>query len=191
MKSTIKHAFGFTFGLLVTLTLIGFQPLVQRTSVRLTGAVMPNSTHTHTYVDKPVRTLSVGGERWKSWGATESASAYHALIILPPVPFSDGPGMSVADGFTHTKIEKWLARTGPQGIYEEKKLEATYDAVRRTVTLGSRTYSLADGNLFVIRFDGSWQPGVTQLNVSITEDVAVDLDLFKSLLRGDEALQKL
>lgn len=82
-------------------------------------------------------------------------------------------------------------RTGPQGIYEEKKLEATYDALRRAVTLGSRTYSLADGNVFVIRFDESWQPGVTQLNVSITEDVAVDLDGFKSLLRGDETIQKL
>lgn len=191
MKAPIKHAFGFAFAVLVTLAVLVLQPLAPRTSIRLTGAVMPNSTHTHTYADKPVRTLSVGGERWRTWGETEGASAYHALVILPPVPFGDGVGASGGDGFTYTNVETWLVRTGPQGIYEEKKLEATYDALRRAVTLGSRTYSLADGNVFVIRFDESWQPGVTQLNVSITEDVAVDLDGFKSLLRGDETIQKL
>lgn len=94
MKAPIKHAFGFAFAVLVTLAVLVLQPLAPRTSIRLTGAVMPNSTHTHTYADKPVRTLSVGGERWRTWGETEGASAYHALVILPPVPFGDGVGAS-------------------------------------------------------------------------------------------------
>lgn len=191
MKALPKHATGFALAIVVAFTLPMLQPLARRTSVRLTGAVMPDYTHTHTYADKPVRTLSVGGERWRTWGETERASAYHALIILPPAPLSDNGGVSSGDGFTHTNIQKWLTGTTPHGVYEEKQLEVTYDAVSRTVTLGSRAYSLADGNLFVIRFDENWRPGVTQLDISVNEEAAVDLELFKSLLRGDEAIQKL
>lgn len=191
MRALTKHASAFAFAFVAALTLVALQPLARSTSLRLTGAVMPDSTQTHTYTDKPVMALSVGGERWRTWGETERASAYHALIIPPPVPFSDGGHVTGGDGFTHTYIQKWLVRTSPQGIYEEKKLEVIYDAVRRTITLGPRTYSLANGNLFVILFDESWQPGVTQLDVSINEEVTADLDFFKSLLRGDATIQRL
>jgi hypothetical protein len=191
MKALTKHAPALAFALVALLTLLLLWPLARRASVRLTGAVMPDSTRTHTYADKPVMALSVGGERWKTWGKTERGSAYHALIVLPPVPFSDDGSVSGGDGFTYTNIHKWSARTGPQGGYEGKSLEVTYDATAHTVRLGTRVYSLADGNLFVILFDEGWRPGVTQLDVSIKEEMQVDLDLFKSLLRGDEAIQKL
>jgi len=76
---------------------------------------------------------------------------------------------------------------------QELRLEATYHPLRRTLTIDSRSYYLADGNLFVIRFDGGMKPVVTQLDATINENVDNDLifNLFKSLLRGDEAAQKL
>lgn len=73
------------------------------------------------------------------------------------------------------------------------RLEAAYDGPSRTLTIDSRSYSLAEGNLFVIRFDGDAKPVVRQLDAAINENIDNGLifDIFKSLLRGDEAAQKI
>ena len=193
---TIKHlVFGLTLSLLIVLAAVAFLPLVKDTWLRLSGAVITNGTSTHSYTDMPVRILSAKGQRWTSWNKLEDASAYHALVLLPPATLSDSGSISSGDRFTHTNIRRWLVqKSQPDDCRtDEKELEIVYNAVSQTIAVDSRTYYLANGNLFVIRFDKSWQPKVTQLNATIDQDVEIIklIDTFKYMLREDEAVQKL
>jgi len=74
-----------------------------------------------------------------------------------------------------------------------KELEIAYDAAWRTVTVASQTYSLPRGNLFVVRYDESWRPKVTQINTVVSDDAETDevIDAFKFVLPEDETVQRL
>jgi hypothetical protein len=67
-----------------------------------------------------------------------------------------------------------------------------YDAVWQTITVESKTYRLAKGNLFVIRFDQAGRPTVTQLNATVNQrDWDAAVKAFKSLVPDDPLVQQL
>lgn len=192
MRKTGKYVLGLALVLLVVLTAMASLPNARNRWLRLSGAVIPNGSRTESYTDKPIRILSAEGQRWLAGDRLEDASAYHALVILPSVPISNLGGSSGNDGYHHRLVEKWLMRGN-----EEKTIEINYDAMWQTITVDSRTYSLRNGNLFVIRFDENWKPGVTQLRRIINErsikveEMKILMDAFKTALPEDEMIQQL
>jgi hypothetical protein len=192
MRNIRKHVLAFALVLLVMLTTMAFLPSVKNSWLRLSGAVIPTGSRTESYTDKPIRILSAEGQRWLMGDRLEDASAYHALVILPSVPIRNSGGSSGNDGYHHRLVEKWLMRGN-----EEKGIEINYDAMRQTITVDSRTYSLRSGNLFVIRFAENWKPEVTQLSRIINErsdkveESKTLIDAFKSALPEDEMIQQL
>lgn len=161
--------------------------------MRLSGGLTAYSVGQTTFYGTPIRVLNVGGDRWVSWDESKPAAVYYALVLLPTATACNNSSGGGGNGFLHTGAWSWLTRKDKEGREQEIRLEATYHASRRTLTIDSRSYYLADGNLFVIRFDDSVRPIVRQLDATINENVEIKLmfDLFKSLLRGDEAAEKL
>jgi hypothetical protein len=191
MRNIRKHIFGLVLGSLVMLTTIALLPSVKTRWLHLSGSVIPNASRTESYTDKPIRILSVEGQRWVTWNKPEDASAYHALVVLPSVPISDSGGLSENDDYGDRLVKRWLVRGN-----EEKELEITYDAIWQTITVDSRTYPLKKGNLFVIHFDENWKPQVTQLSITINGGDTVEereklKDAFKSALPEDKIVQQL
>ena len=92
-----------------------------------------------------------------------------------------------------------LLRSGNQGKLRlntgptEEELAISYDALRQTITVGSETYHLAKGNLFVVRLDENWHPEITQLEMTNNKDIGVEevISAFKSALRQDRIVQQL
>ncbi len=191
MRNIRKHILGFDFGLLILLVVTAFLPSVKNTWLRLPGAVIVNGSRTHSYTDKPVRILSAEGQRWVTLSKLEDASAYHALVILPPVAISDNGISSGGGNYNHSLVNQWLVRE-----IEEKELEVIYDAMWQTITVDSQRFYLRNGNLFVIRFDESWKPEVTQFNrtISKTDEVREQeklIDAFKFAFPEDKMVQQL
>jgi len=195
MKNSKKRFLILVIGLVILLFLFAVRPLLQDTWVRLSGAVIPNSSRTHTHNGTPIRVLSVMGKRWKSWGVLKDATAYCAFVLLPTASACNNGHQTISNRFSHVDTWRWLVRNSEEEgkQYQEVQLEAIYDAVRRTLTIGYRTYFLTNGNLFVIRFDEGGKPIVTQLDATINENAENELvfETFKSLLRRDEIAQKL
>jgi hypothetical protein len=191
LRNIRKHIFGLGLGSLVMLTTIALLPSVKTGWLRVSGAVIPNASRTESYTDKPIRILSVEGQRWVTWDKREDAAAYHALVILPAVPISDSGGLSESDFYSDRLVKRWLVRGN-----EERELDITYDAMWQTITVDSRTYPLRKGNLFVIRFDENWKPQVRQLSTTINrrnnvEELERLKDAFKSALPEDKIVQQL
>jgi hypothetical protein len=116
-------------------------------------------------------------------------------VVLPQTVPDDSASLSLADGFTHTVVERWQPSKGHfhNSPAEERELAVKYDAVWQTITIDSHAYNLANGNLFVIRLDENWHPKVTQLRLSLKEDEGVDavIGAFKSVLPEDKIVHQL
>ena len=195
MKPSKKYFLGLVLSLVFTILLfmLANTSSVLGIRMRLSGALKANSVGQQPFYGTPIRLLTVAGDRWVSWDETKPAAAYYALILLPTASACNNISGGGNNGFLHIGAWSWLARKDKGDREQELRLEATYHPMRRTLTIDSRPYFLADGNLFVIRFDGGMKPVVTQLDATINQNVDNDLifNLFKSLLRGDEAAQKL
>jgi hypothetical protein len=195
MKPRRKYGFGLLLGLVLAILLfmLANSPSVLGIRMRLSGALIADSAGQHSFYGTPIRLLTVAGNRWVSWDESKPAAVYYALVLLPTASACNNISGGGGNGFSHIGAWSWLARKNKGDQEQELRLEATYNPSRRTLTIDSRSYFLADGNLFVIRFDGGMKPVVRQLDATINEKVDYELifNLFKSLLRGDEAAQKL
>lgn len=194
MRDRHGQVFGLALGLLAVLAAIASLPPAKGAWLRLSGAVMPSGSRTHTYHDRPVRILSAEGRRWAAWDELEDASAYHALVLFPHGELRDTWSSSGGDGFTHTSVERWQwSRGQPGGGFEERELKIVYDALWRTVTVNSRTYRVADGTLFVVRFGEQSHPAVTQLEAPLDGGAGMKeaVDAFKAELPEDMMVQQL
>jgi hypothetical protein len=172
------------------------KPLWQRAWIYMSGAVIPSHASALSSTQHDSLVLSIGGERWVSKRRLEEASAYHALVIPPRVELRRDGSVSKSDGVSHTETLKWLcprSLAGDNQAEEIKSLTLTYHAVTQKVTIGSDTYSLAEGNLFVVRLDDGWRPHVTQLGTMLSKAVEIHevLESFKRALPDDEAVRKL
>src|SRR6266480_2169720 len=157
---------------IVNLTL----PKAERKWLHFSGAVMPSGSHTMRYEGKPVRYLSVSGDRWSTWEKLERGYAYHALVLFPQSPVTDGAWSSVSNGMTQTDIERWLVTTvhsANVSSSEQMELSVNYNAIWQTIKVNSETYHLTNGNMFVITFNGSGgHPAVRQLDLRINPEAA-------------------
>ncbi|HMJ24940.1 MAG TPA: hypothetical protein VK475_03895 [Pyrinomonadaceae bacterium] len=194
MTNKRKLTFGFGSALLLVFALALYLPSAKRRWLRHTGAVIPSGSSALSYTDKPCTILSVTGERWAPSGRLEDAAAYHALVVFPIVMPGAYYSLSSGGGLTQTDIQKWRAPNveGMVGDLNEVDLLVVYDALWQTITVESKTYRLANGNLFVIRYDQSWRPTVTQLNQTLNQ-IGADSEAkaFKSLLPDDKLVQQL
>jgi hypothetical protein len=192
----MKHRRKYFLGLVLTILLymLANTSSVLGIRMRLSGALIANSVSQQSFYGTPIRLLTVAGDRWVSWDETKPAAVYYALVLLPTASACNISSGGGSNGFfLHTGTWSWLARKDKGDQEQELRLEATYHPSRRTLTIDSRSYYLADGNLFVIRFDDGMRPVVRQLDATINENVEPQLifNLFKSLLHGDGAAQKL
>src|SRR6267378_291588 len=110
MKCVGKHALGLGLGSLVMMTTIAILPSVKSSWLHLSGTVIPNGTRTESSFSKPIKIVSVEGQRWLSRDKHEDASAYHALLILPSVPIRDIGGLSGGDDYSEKLVERWLVQ---------------------------------------------------------------------------------
>jgi hypothetical protein len=194
MTNRRKLTFGLGSALLIIFAFAFYLPQEKKWWLRHSGAVIPGGSTTMRYTDKPCTILSVTGERWVPNGRLEDAAAYHALVVFPIVMPSADYSLSGGDGFTHTDIQKWRAPNveGMVSDLDGADLAVVYDALWQTITVESKTYHLANGNLFVIRYDQNWRPTVTQLNQTLNQrELDSEVKAFKSLLPDDKLVQQL
>lgn len=195
MKISLKRlGLGFTIGITTMFFGLILQPRMQNAWLRYSGAVIVNGKHTHTYTDKPFRFLTITGERWNNQGELKPASAYHALIVFPSASIENLFGTSSSNGLSRLDTGSWLVKKNRYNDEQEtKEIAIKYDALRQTVTLESKTYSLSNGNLFVIRFDRTQQTEVIQFDAIVKARVDVDMleNLYKSLLPDDNVISGL
>lgn len=154
--------------LLAIFLAVAMKPLWQKAWIYMSGAVSPYRSSTHGYAEHHNLLLSVGGDRWVSRDEKEEATAYHALVIPPQIELREDGSVSSSDGISDTETLKWLCLREPSDNYqraESKSLTVVYHALTQKVSIGSDTYRLAKGNLFVVRLDEEWRPHVTQIEV--------------------------
>ena len=81
MKNRWKYLLGLVLAIL--LFMLANTPSALGIRMRLSGALMANSSGQHSYYGTPIRLLSVAGERWESWDESKPAAVYYALVLLP------------------------------------------------------------------------------------------------------------
>ena len=184
------------FVLAVLFIAVVMKPLGQKAWIYVSGAVIPYHTDVLTSTQHYNLLLSVGGERRVSGRRMEGASAYHALVIPPQGTFRREGSTSKSDGVSHTETIRWLCPRpfgGADEVQESKSLTLTYNAITQRVTIGSETYRLAAGNLFVVRLNDEGQPNVTQLATILNKAAEIHEvgEFFKRALPNEEAIKKL
>jgi hypothetical protein len=167
MKFPKEHLIGVVVGLFVLITVVTLRPGIDA-RMRQSHAVIATGLHTESYLDKSQRMVSVTGYRWVKQDTQQDAAAYHALILLPSIPFADGNCKSTADETSHQDHLSWLFRHGSEESFSTTELEfdAKYDELSQTLTVEDQVYSLAEGNLFVVRLEENQRAQVTQLKVT-------------------------
>jgi hypothetical protein len=138
----------------------------------LSGTVFPEGVRTLTSADHSNLWLSVEGHRWVSGGTREQAAAYYALVIPPQVALRLDDKAGWSNGISHSDTLRWAWERDLGGGSREvgaESLTISYHGPSREVVVGSDTYSLSGGNLFVIRLDDRWQPRVTQLRTGFNQ----------------------
>lgn len=181
--------------LLAIFLAIALKPLWGKAWIYMSGAVIPKGSSTHSYAEHHNLLLSVDGERWVSSDRREKATAYHALVILPEGELREDSNTSTSDGVTHTDTLKWLRLRAQGDSYqaEAKSLTIVYHALTQKISVGSDTYRLSKGNIFVVRLDEEWRPTVTQFEATLDKADESDevVEFFKRALPEDEAVKKL
>jgi hypothetical protein len=160
------------------------------------GVIMASGDQGSAFKDVSGKLLTVNGYRRVSPAKLDEVSVYHAIIFYPEAPIIGGGGGFSNSGPLSTEEITWKLQKNPPDDYkdtEEKKLEIKYHALDRIVSIGSETFSLSEGNLFIVRLDESWLPAAVQIKAHFSERAEKEkvLEFFKSVLRNDEAIQKL
>ena len=161
--------------------------------MRHTGALSPHGTHTESWMGKPGTILSMIGHpaQMGATGFDRSLGIYHVLIFFPGDSLTPLEGSSLSNDFSGTVSQAWNVWSGEPGHERaiQRALTTRYDGLRQTVKVHDRRYSLADGNLFVVRYDARGGVSVRQLRQTY-RDVG-SFDAFQALLPGDPAVRDL
>ncbi|MEW6131386.1 MAG: hypothetical protein AB1757_30435 [Acidobacteriota bacterium] len=160
------------------------------------GVVIPSDSRMHSLKGANGLLLTIGGRR-----ASESkfvdVSIYHVLIFYPEASLTgSGGGGGWSDEPLSTNVIIWSLHKEPavnDQNMSEKRLELKYNAIDKTLSVGSREFSLNQGNLFIIQMNDDWAPIVRQGDTFIDEqmDDQKVLDYFKSVFPQDGVIQYL
>lgn len=189
----LKHRLWVLLSSLLLLACVGFS---QDEWQFKPGVVVPSGDRTSTFKNASGQLLTVEGQRRVSTSKLEEISVYHAIIFYPEGTVVGEGGEFSNSGPISTEELTWKIQSDPRAAQKEmseKRLEFKYHALDKNVRVGSETFSLADGNLFVIRLDVNWLPVVTQLREHFVEQAEKErvLQSFKSAAREDESVQRL
>jgi hypothetical protein len=155
------------------------------------GAISPTGSAERGFDNAHGLLLSTTGQRCVSGSNFVAVSIYHALVFHPDARLtggSDGGGWN-SDEALFWSVPKSTGDSEP----ERKRLDIVYNAIDKTVNIASNVFSLASGNLFIIRVDEFWVPRTIQLNAHLDDqkDAQTVLDYFKSEMPTDAAIQAL
>lgn len=165
------------------------------------GVVVVSGSGDHSFKNTRGQLLTVRGYRRISRAEISPVSVYHALIFLPQAPLAGGGGGFSNKDAGSTEVLTWRLQKNPPNDYrnvEEKRLELKYHPLEKTLTVGSQTFQLARGNLFIVRLNDEWLPTAEQIPAHFEEDMESQrvldqkvLDFFKSALPDEQEIQKL
>ncbi len=159
-------------------------------------AILASGSQIHAFKDVRGQLFSANGYRRISRAKLEEISLYHAIIFYPKAPVIGGGGESKNEGPISKEILSWIIQKNPPNDYknkEEKTLELKFHELEKNLTVGSETFALSNGNIFIILLNENWLPTVTQIPASFhkrAEDKGV-LEFIKSVLKEDNAIQEL
>jgi hypothetical protein len=128
---------------------------------------------------------------------SDEVSIYHILIFYPEgVLTGAGSGGTWSDDPVSSQVVIWNATkavSGGDAEMDKRTLEIKHQAIDKTVSVGGKTYELADGNLFVIHLSENWTPITSQLGTHFDERTGdqIVLERFKSVLKEDKSIQRL
>ena len=146
--------------------------------------------------NRALMVLTSGQRKTDTTASPTVVSVYHALVFYPGGPvmgagsggrWGDDPVQSYVVIWKFPNDGSWL-----EGV-TERKLEILHNAIDATVTVGSKTYRLNEGNMFIIRFGADWLPTVTQLHEKLEEQSTLQssLNRFKAIFKDDPSIQAL
>ena len=158
--------------------------------MRHTGAVEPVGDAGMQFMGKPGRLVSIVGQRTQGGSSYSSGlAAVHTLVIFPGDSLGDGQGTHSSNAVAATIHEVWSVWSHARPTPTRGIVDVRYDAFLQKVQLGGHSYSLKNGNLFVVRYDGRGRASVQQLPRTVREaDQRKAIEAFQALLPNDPAV---
>ena len=163
-------------------------------SSRENGPVVPEGTSTMAYGGRPARLVSVFGHRLQPPDEpSASFGAYHVLVTFAADSVTSVSTSAGGSDLHHALSDAWKlwdgAETGQEPVVS---ITAGYDPVRQRVEIGGRRFSLARGNLFVVRYDAAGNASVRQLPRTVYETDPLSVThAFQALLPADPVVRDL
>lgn len=167
------------------------------------GNLAPVGTSTEGFMGKPGAVLSIMGaplEQVKQGSFGPALGAYHVLILfsgdsLSRAELSPGEFKTGTDNRTSTEAQAWMVWSGEPGHEHAVRRVFTtrYDGYLGRAEVAGHRYSLADGNMFVVRYDARGGVSVRQLRHTYRESAMSKpaVEVFQALLPSDPAVRDL
>lgn len=161
------------------------------------GAIIVSGCGSGRLSDKtPGELLTVHGYRRVSDAELSEISVYHILIFVPAAPVIGGKSScSQSNSPVASVTETWIIQNNPSD-YEntyEKSLEIKSHGLDKTISIGSETFMLSKGNLFIVRMEWNWKPTAVQVPRQLNKRAKAQevLDFLKTVLQEDSSIQEL
>jgi hypothetical protein len=189
----LSHRFGFVLTLFILLSFIhvGRHIWAQDQSWQLTpGVLIASGSRSHRVKYPEGTILSLDGARLTN-GKPENVSIYHALIFSPAAIDSRTSRLNVGPISIQTLV--WRDKSGGSKNTDSRVFEIKYDALEKSVTIGSLSFPLSAGNLFLIRLDEMLNPVTTQAQAHLSERAEIKkiLRSFKEAFPDDKEIEAL
>src|SRR5687768_11064006 len=154
------------------------------------GVLITSGSRTHRAKNPEGTILSVDGARLTN-GKPENVSIYHAIIFSPEAIGSRTSQLNVGPISIETLV--WREKSTGSKKTDSSVLEIKYNAIEKSVTIGSQSFTLSEGNLFVIWLDEMLIPATTQAHAHLTERAEIKkvLSFFKAAFPDDKVIEKL
>jgi hypothetical protein len=170
--------------------------------MRHTGGLEPHGSSIGSFSGKPGTILSIFGHTpyiENDHTPAPQVGASHVLVLfsadsLSPAELLPGEWRVEPGIATTSQAQAWRVWSGAPGHEHAVRRVFTthYNGFLRRVELDGRRYSLADGNLFVVRYDARGRVSVRQLRHTFRGTDWVEIvKVFQALLPSDPAVRGL
>jgi hypothetical protein len=171
--------------------------------MRHEGNLAPVGTSTEGFMGKPGAVLSIMGvplEQAEQGSFGPPQGVYHVLILFPGdsvsgAELSPGEFETGTDNRTSAEAQAWKVWSGQPGHERAVRRVFTtrYNGYTGKAELVGHRYSLANGNMFVVRYDTRGRVSVRQLRHTYRNHDMMKpvVDVFQALLPSDPAVRNL